>query len=174
MKKAAVFLVDKRRVFLCLFLVLAAACLLLAGKVHINYDLAKYLPDDSDMKQGLALMEQEFGESASSGLRIMFSGLAEEEKPEIHDRLSAMAQDAGVNWEPGEEFNRDGYTLYEITAEYDSHSPEAASLYRAVCQEFGSRGIVTAGEIHEANVPLLPPHMIVISVALVALILLAM
>ena len=107
-KKAAAFLVDKRRIFLCLFLALAAACLLLAGKVNINYDLAKYLPDDSDMKQGLALMEQEFGETASSQLRIMFSGLAEEEKPEIHDRLSAMAQDARVNWEPGEEFNRNG------------------------------------------------------------------
>ena len=51
-KKAAAFLVDKRRIFLCLFLVLAAACLLLAGKVHINYDLAEYLPADSDMKQG--------------------------------------------------------------------------------------------------------------------------
>ena len=66
-KKAAAFLVDKRRIFLCLFLALAAACLLLAGKVHINYDLAKYLPDDSDMKQGLALMEQEFGETSVTG-----------------------------------------------------------------------------------------------------------
>ena len=174
MKKAAAFLVDKRRVFLCLFLALAAACLLLAGKVNINYDLAKYLPDDSDMKQGLALMEQEFGETASSQLRIMFSGLAEEEKPEIYERLSGMAQAGTVSWEPGEAYNRDGYTLYEITAEYDSHSQEAAGLYRAVRQEFGSRGIATAGEIHEANVPLLQPHMVVISVALVALILLAM
>ena len=64
MKKAAAFLVDKRRIFLCLFLVLATACLLLAGKVHINYDLAEYLLEKENIsgdefQQILAQSEQE-------------------------------------------------------------------------------------------------------------------
>ena len=59
MKKMASFLVDHRRIFLCLFLLLAAVSLALAGQVRINYDLTEYLPEDSRMKQGIRRMEQE-------------------------------------------------------------------------------------------------------------------
>ena len=45
-------------------------------------------------------------------------------------------------------------------------------MYSAVHEKYDSRGAVTAGTIHDANVPLLPFHMVVISVALVLLILL--
>ena len=163
MKKAAAFLVDKRRIFLCLFLALAAACLLLAGKVNINYDLAKYLPDDSDMKQGLALMEQEFGETASSRLRVMLPGLAEGEQEEVYQWLSGQEQVREVLWEPGEKYNREGYTLFDVETDLDSYAPEAAALFRAVHEKYDAAGVRTGGDIHRANVPVLPPHMIVTS-----------
>ena len=174
MKKFASFLVNKRKILLCFFLVLAAVSLPLAGMVNINYDLTEYLGSDSRMKQGMQLMEQEFGSAASSGLRVMFSGLEEEEKDEIHSWLSGLEQVSEVRWEPGEKYNRDGYTLYELTTEYDSHSAEAASLYRAVHDRYDSRGVVTGGEIHESNVPILPVYIIIVSVGLVLLILLMM
>ena len=78
MKSIASFLTDKRKILLCFFLVLAAVSLPLAGMVNINYDLTKYLSADSRMKQGMELMEQEFGTEESSRLRVMFSGLEEE------------------------------------------------------------------------------------------------
>ena len=121
MKRTASFLVEKRKVFLCLFLLLAAVCALLAGKVRINYDLTEYLPEDSRMKQGLRRMEQEFGKESSSQLRVMISGLSEEEKEEAHRWLSGFDHLSLVSWEPGEEYNRDGYALYEITADFDAH-----------------------------------------------------
>ena len=166
MKKFASFLVDKRKILLCFFLVLAAVSLPLAGMVNINYDLTEYLGSDSRMKQGMQLMEQEFGAAASSGLRVMFSGLEEGEKEDIHSWLSGLEQVSEVRWEPGEKYNRDGYTLYELTTEYDSHSAEAASLYRAVHDRYDSRGVVTGGEIHESNVPILPLYIIIVSVGL--------
>ena len=174
MKKAASFLVEKRRLFLFVFLVLAAVSLVLIWQVRINYDLTEYLPEDSRMKQGMQLMEQEFGPTASSQLRVMLPGLSEEEKQEIFNRLSGLDQVSVVTWEPGESYNRDGYTLYEITTEYDSHSKEAAELFRTVHEQYDSRGVATAGDIHEANVPLLPLYIIVIAVALIMAILLLM
>ncbi len=174
MKKAADFLVEKRRVFLCLFLALAAVSLLLAGQVRINYDLAEYLPENSRMKQGMQIMEGEFGPTASSQLRVMLAGLTEEEKKEAYDWFSALPQVSQAAWEPGEAYNRNGYTLYELTTEYGSHAREAAELYRAVHEKYDARGAVTGGDIHEANVPLLPTHMVVIAVGLVMLILLIM
>ena len=83
MKKAAAFLVEKRRIFLGFFLVLAAVSFLLAGRVRINYDLAQYLPAESGMKQGMQRMEGEFGKEVSSVLRVMFTGITEDEEEEI-------------------------------------------------------------------------------------------
>ena len=174
MKRAASFLVEKRKILLCFFLILAAVSLPLAGMVNINYDLTKYLSADSRMKQGMELMEHEFGPDESSQLRVMFTGLEESEKPEIQGWLSGLEQVASADWEPGEAYNRDGCTLYELTMEYDSHSREAADLYRAVHDRYDGRGIVTGGSIHEANVPILPLYIIVVSVGLVLLILLVM
>ena len=174
MKKAAAFLVRKRRLFLGVFLALMGVSLLLIGQVRINYDLTKYLPADSPMKQGIQLMEQEFGRTASSRLRVMLHDLSEEEKEEVRSWLSDLEQATEVAWEPGEDYNRDGYTLYEITTEYDSHSEEAAALYTAVHEKYDSRGVATGGDIHEANVPLLPLYIIVLAVGLVSLILFIM
>ena len=174
MKKAAGFLVAKRRILLCLFLVLTAASIPIAGQVKINYDLTEYLPADSPMKHGLRLMEQEFGPESSSQLRIMFSGLSEETKEEIYAWLSALDQSSQVSWDPGEGYNRHGYTLYEITTEYDSHSKEAAALFSAVHKQYDGYGIATGGSIHEANVPVLPLYIVAVAVGLVLLILLIM
>ena len=174
MKSTASFLVDKRKILLCFFLILAAVSLPLAGMVNINYDLTKYLSADSRMKQGMELMEQEFGKEASSRLRVMFSGLEEEEKRDIYGWLSGLEQVSAAEWEPGEAYNRDGYTLYELATEYDSHSREAAELYRAVHERYDTKGVATGGDIHEANVPILPLYIVIVSVGLVLLILLAM
>ena len=172
MKKAAAFLVDKRKILLCLFLALAAASLVLAGQVKINYDLAEYLPEGSRMKQGMRLMEEEFGPSASSQLRLMLSGLTEEEKEAAFQWLSGLEQVSLVEWDKGENYNRGAYTLYELTTEYDSHAREAAALFHAVREKYADKGAVTGGSIHEANVPVLPLPMVALAVGLVLVILL--
>ena len=151
MKKAAAFLVEKRRIFLCLFLLLAAVSVLLTGQVRINYDLTEYLPADSRMKQGMQRMEQEFGREDSSQLRVMLPGLSDEEKEEVFQWLSGLDQVSEVTWEPGEDYNRDGYTLFEITTEYDSHSKEAADLFNAVHEKYDGRGAATGGSIPPAR-----------------------
>ena len=174
MKKAARFLIRNRRAFFGFFLLLAAISLFFAGQVRINYDLTEYLPDQSRMKQGMRLMEQEFGKEVSSDLRVMFTGLPEQEKEEVYVWLSGLEQVTAVDWAPGEAWNRDGHTLYGITAECDSHSKEAAALYRAVNEKYDRYGIATDGSIHEANVPMLPTHMVILAVGLVLLILLIM
>ena len=174
MYKAASFLVEKRRVFLYIFLALAALCLFLSGQTVINYDLTKYLPTGSHMKEGMQLMEEEFGPADSSVLRVMFRGLPEEEKEEVFAWLSGLEQVSAAAWEPGEDYNRGGCTLYELTTEYESHAKEAAALYKTVHEKYAGYGIATAGSIHDANVPLLPLHMVVLAVGLVVLILLIM
>ena len=167
------FLLSKRKLLLCTFLALAAVSLLLIRQVRINYDITEYLPADSKMKQGMKLMEQEFGPAVSSELRVMLTGLSEEDKITAYEWLSGLEQVSEVLWEPGDDYNREDYTLFEVSTEYESHSKEATTLFNAVRDRFGGKAL-TDGSIHEANVPLLPLYIIIVAVGLVTVILLIM
>ena len=63
MKKLADFLVEKRLWFFISGMIFAAICLVLMFFVNINYDLTEYLADDSDMREGLDIMKEEYNYS---------------------------------------------------------------------------------------------------------------
>lgn len=56
----------KNKITLGVFLLLMIASMFLIGKVNVNYDLEKYLPDDSNIKLGLDAYQDEFGESSQA------------------------------------------------------------------------------------------------------------
>ena len=69
-KKLAEMIIRFRILLLVLILTLAAASVFMISKTTINYDLTRYLSEDTMTRRALAVMEQEFG--SSEQLRIMF------------------------------------------------------------------------------------------------------
>ena len=69
-KKLAEMIIRFRILLLVLILTLAAASVFMIPKTTINYDLTRYLSEDTMTRRALAVMEQEFG--SSEQLRIMF------------------------------------------------------------------------------------------------------
>ena len=68
MLKLAAFIVNKRKAFIALF---ALACIYSAisiPKVEVVDDLTKYLPETTETRQGLDIMEQEFTTFLSASL----------------------------------------------------------------------------------------------------------
>ncbi|MCD8308720.1 MAG: MMPL family transporter [Clostridia bacterium] len=122
MKKLAAFLVDHRYWFSGATLILAIVSCILMNFVTINEDLTEYLPDDSNMKAGLAIMEDQFPSADSYGsFKFMFEGLTEEQKSDVYDELSAIVEADGgsVEYEEGSsQYNSGDYTLYVITSPY--------------------------------------------------------
>lgn len=60
MVKIATFIVDKRKAFLILFVLAAIYGALSVNKVKVNDDLTTYLPESTETRQGLTIMEEEF------------------------------------------------------------------------------------------------------------------
>ena len=59
-------------------------------RVNVNADMTKYLPDDSQMKSGLEIMNSEFGSMAQmsgTDVHVMFEGLRPNEVPGIRTLL---------------------------------------------------------------------------------------
>ncbi len=116
MKKLSDFLVDKRFFVFLFMILLMILCIILGNYVNINFDLTEYLPDNSNMKMGLDIMNSEFQENMDSKtFKIMFKNL---DNAEIDDILKALSEFDGVSkveYEVTDKYNKDGYTLFILT-----------------------------------------------------------
>ena len=110
-QKLAAGIVRLRLPLLIGLLVCAVLCVFTVGKTKINYDLNRYLSEDTMTKRAMRVMEEEFG--SSEQLRIMFCDLDETQlqncisalnaRPEIllatHDPEQDVRQAEGKTWQ---------------------------------------------------------------------------
>lgn len=162
--------------YLLTLLTLAAAvlCGILIPKVTVNYDMSKYLSDDSSMKQGLELMQEQFGTDADSNtVRVMFSGLSEDEIKSVYDKLGSIKNVSSVAYENGsEEYNKDGYTLFILSTDCEYNTPEETAIENTVKTEFSDYTVVYKnGSTTYTELPL---WILLIAVAMVLVILFVM
>ncbi|MCR4877678.1 MAG: MMPL family transporter [Clostridiales bacterium] len=90
-RKLARGIVKGRHVLLALTVICAVLSVLSIGKTRINYDLSRYLSDNTMTKRALKIMEEEFG--ASQQLRVMFTDQPEEA---VAEYAAAIRQLPGV------------------------------------------------------------------------------
>ena len=68
--KIATFIVDKRKGFFLFFIIAAIFCLFSMTWVKVNNDLTSYLPDTSETRVGLTLMDHEFVTYGSGSIMV--------------------------------------------------------------------------------------------------------
>lgn len=173
MKKITDFIVNKRYLILGLFLSLAIFCAYLSTKVHINYDITKYLPATSETRIGMDIMNDEF-ESTSSSFNIMFENLSEKEKEEIYDYISNVKDVSSVDYENTAEYNKDNYTLYVVNVEDTDDSPTSQQVYKTIKENYKDYEITTSGDIALQNEPVLHTWIAVFAVICALIILVIM
>ena len=129
MRKIADGIVERRLWIVSAVLLAAVVCAVLIFKVGIVTDMAEYLPDDSKMKIGTDLMNEEFPDSANYSIRVMFGGLSDEEKSAMAKRLAAIDNVATVDYVKGDaDYNKDDYTKYILRTKYDYESDEEKAI----------------------------------------------
>ena len=172
MKKITDFIVNKRYIILITFITLAIICAIISKKVNINYDINKYLPQNSPTRIGLNIMEKEFKETSS--FNLMFKGLKENEKQDIYNYLNGLDNIYSVDYDETEEFNKDDYTLYVITVDSDKDSEVSSNIYNTIKEKYKDYEIYTGGEIADRNTPVLAEWIIVLAVGCALIILIIM
>ncbi len=173
MKKITEFIIDKRYFILIIFILLTIGCAFLSNKVVINYDIAKYLPDTSKMRIGMNIMEDEFSDVETSSLNVMFEDL-EQDKMTIKSELESISGVKEVEYDESEKYNKDNYTLYEVTVDDKKDSSTAKNVYNEISTKYQDDTIYMSGSIAEANKSVLPFWIIVLAVLSALVILLIM
>lgn len=159
---------KKRTHYILLFCMLAfsAVCGILIPKVNVNSDMTRYLPDDSQMKQGLDIVTAEFGGTQMTGpaVRLMFRDVASSRVQGITDTLSSFSQVKAVS----HSFSADGqYVLFELNV---PNSVDQKLLGQEISSRFKDDIVVETSQ--DGNTP--PASVMIIAAALILIILVAM
>ena len=176
--KLAGFIVKRRKAVLIFMVVLTTVVSLLMLGVHVNTDMTKYLPDGSSMKAGVELMEAEVPDAVSTHtLRVMVSGLDDEERASLTDKLGELEGVAAVTHVAGDAaYNQDDKALYVVAMDYDYRSVEQHSLESAIADLVASTypQATTLIADDDANSSDITLQTLVLALSLLFLILLAM
>ena len=134
--KLATFIVDKRNL---VFLVLAIAIIfsvIAQSWVQVENDLTKYLPDDSEARQGLDIMEDQFITYGS--VRVMVANITMSEAGQIHDQLAEVDGVQSVAYDENENY-RDVSALYSITFDYAESDDQCLEALELVKEQLADR-----------------------------------
>lgn len=109
-------------------LVLALLCGMMVPRVNVNTDMTKYLPADSEMKQGLDRMAEAMGEGAANmvSVRAMYHGLSDKERDSL---AMCYRQMEGVQTLTSVQ-EKDGYVLYDLAVASDGDPKGIAAQIR--------------------------------------------
>lgn len=113
MDRVAAFIVDKRGIILIIYLAALLFCFVSMGWVQTENDITKYLPDDTETRQGFDVMNDNFEAFASA--RVMVSNVTLDTAYTILDELSAIDGITMVSFDDTESHYKNASALFDIT-----------------------------------------------------------
>ncbi|MBR6492475.1 MAG: MMPL family transporter [Paludibacteraceae bacterium] len=110
---------------------------------NVNADMTKYLPDDSQMKSGLAIITDEFGSSAQmsgADVHVMFDGLRPNEVPGIRTLLNGYPDVKSVSYR----YSTDSaHTVFDLDV---PKSVDQKALGKQISTRFGGNCVVETSQ----------------------------
>lgn len=124
MMKLSTLIVDKRKGFYLVFIMLILFSVLSMNKVKVNNDLTSYLPGTTETRQGLDLMEEQFITYGTA--RVMVCNVTYQEAKQLAERMEEMDGVSMLDFEDSEDYYHDMEALFKIT--FDGEANDEASL----------------------------------------------
>lgn len=124
LERVAAFIVDKRKAFYLLYIGLAVFCIFSSGWTQVNDDLTSYLPESTETRQGLTVMEDEFVTFGTS--RIMVDNITLSAAEELSRQIEEINGVKSVEFDDTDEHFKNGAALFSIT--YDGTASDSVSV----------------------------------------------
>lgn len=123
MEKLATLIVDKRKGFYLIFIMLIIFSFLSMNKVKINNDLTLYLPGDTETRQGINLMDEQFVTYGTA--RIMVCNITYEKAEELAEKIRNTEGVSMLDFDDSEDCYHDAEALFAVT--FDGEADEEKS-----------------------------------------------
>lgn len=117
MNKLATFIVDKRNLFFLLTIIMLIFSAFSRNWVEVESELSAYLPNDSETRQALDVMEEQFATFGSA--QVMVANISQEQAEELKDQIAGIKGVQGVEYDNTEDHYNNDSALYAVTFDYD-------------------------------------------------------
>ena len=112
-EKLAALIVDKRKAFYLFYIIAGIFCAVSTGWTKVNNDITSYLPDSSETRMGLDLMNDQFVTYGSGS--IMLDNITYEKAEQIAAELEEIDGVTTVKVENDEDSYKNGSALLTVT-----------------------------------------------------------
>ncbi len=127
MTKLATFIVDKRNLFFLLTVLMLIFSAFSRNWVQVESELAAYLPENSETRQALDIMEEQFTTLGTA--QVMVANISQSQAEQLKDQITGIKGVQSVEYDNTVDHYNNDSALYEITFEYnDSDEACLASL----------------------------------------------
>ncbi len=113
MYKLSKFIVEKRNLFIILFMSLCILSAFAAQKVQINYDMTKYLPTNSETKIALNVMQEQFGSNGVAN--VIIANITPAQAMDLKNEISQIGGVLDASFENSTDYYKEGNALIKIT-----------------------------------------------------------
>ena len=124
MEKIATVIVDKRNLFFLLYIFAAVFCMFSMGWTLVENDVTKYLSEETETRQGLDTMNENFVTTADA--RILISNITYEDAKALYDKIVEVDGISMVTFNDTEEHYKNANALMAIT--FGAGPLESASM----------------------------------------------
>lgn len=167
-EKAATIIVDKRNAFFLVFIGLCIFCAVASGWVSVNNDISSYLPETTETRRGLDIMDEEFTTFATA--KVMVDHVSYEKAQDYAEQIEALPQVKSVEFDDTQDHYRDAGALYDITFTGEADDPVSEEGLAAVEALLQPLDVYVSAEIGDSDSEQLDAEMNVVMVIAVVII----
>lgn len=130
MTTVASWIVRLRFVIFILFAAAAVYCILSIGKVSVNSDISAFLPQNTETRNGLTVMEEEFVTYGTA--QVMVSNVTYDGAQELADRIAAHEHVTDVAFDDTSAHYKDAAALFGVSFDAPKDSDQAQAALQDV------------------------------------------
>lgn len=124
MIKIATFIVDKRNLFFLLYVFAIIFCVIAKDWVHVENDITTYLPETTETRQGLDVMNREFITFGTA--QVMVDHISCEHARELAMHMEGIDGVTSVVFDDTEDHYKEASALFDIT--FDGETQDEVSI----------------------------------------------
>lgn len=113
MEKVASFIVDRRNLFFLIYIFAILFSIFSIGWVQVENDITTYLPDDTETRQGLTVMNDNFVTYGAA--RVMVSNVSYEKAIDLKEQLEKIEGVTSIDFDNSKDSFNNGSALFSVT-----------------------------------------------------------
>ena len=133
MEKIASFIVDRRNLFFLIYIFAILFSIFSIGWVQVENDITTYLPDDTETRQGLTVMNDNFVTYGSA--RVMVSNVSYEKAMSLKEQLEDIDGVTSIDFDNSKDSFNNGSALFSVTFDGEVDDEMSKSAMNEIKEE---------------------------------------